>query len=141
MCYLAINGGEFLQFADNLLNKNVGGGVTEADLPVDGNANRVIDIKKECKPLWWYVGLFPLWCKIATVGQANMTERLSEEGDVNDTQSSSPSPQNVNEEVLIPNGREFCIAILFIIFGVISVIAGVGSNLYAQIVIKEEVEE
>ncbi len=139
LCYLAINGSEFLVFADNLLRKktNIGSGVTEADLPVDGDSNRVIDANRSVeaiqsgpKPIWWYLGLFPLWCKIASVGQANMINRLNDEG-----AEVTSAPQDADDEdVTIPNGREFCIAIFFIIFGVIAVFAGVISNVYVQVV-------
>lgn len=141
LCYLAVNGGEFLLFANNLLNKGKqpsgNSDVTEADLPVDGNANQVIithssnpatvEIDSGAKPIWWYIAGFPIWCKVATVGRMNMTARIQQEQEV------SPSPQDVNEEdILIPNTTEFCIAICFVIFGVVAVIAGVGSNVYVQ---------
>ena len=144
LCYLAVNGGEFLMFANNLLNrgkqsKGDGGSsdVTEEDLPVDGNADQVmttyssnpatVEIDSGAKPIWWYIAGFPIWCKIATVGRMNMTTRIQQEQEV------SPSPQDVSEEdILIPNTKEFCIAIFFVIFGVVAAIAGVGSNIYAQ---------
>jgi hypothetical protein len=140
LCYLAVNGGEFLAHANNLLTKNKhqqGSGVTQADLPVDGNANQVmsnatvvVDIESGQKPFWWYLAGFPIWCKIATVGRQNMTRRINQEGEM----SSSTPQDNVSEEnALVPNGREFCIAIFFVIFGLVAVIAGVGSNIYVQI--------
>ena len=137
LCYLAVNGGEFLAFANDLLNKKRqqnGNTVTEADLPVDGNASQVIsrnveeDIFSAFKPFWWYIAGFPIWCRIASVGRTNMIDRISKEGEP------SASPQDVNEDdILLTNGKEFCIAIFFVIFGVISVIAGVGSNIFAQL--------
>ncbi len=147
LCYLAAFGSEFLEFADNLLKKrrpSSGNHVTSADLPVDGDADRVIEthqldgIESGSKPIWWYLGLFPIWCKIASYGQANMLKRLSEEGEVNINNNNNA---DVNEEeILVPNGREFMIAIFFIVFGVIAVIAGVGSNIYVQVVGQSEDE-
>jgi hypothetical protein len=141
LCYLAVNGGEFLTFANGLLKKNKpqqGSGMTEADLPVDGSAGQVIEdnptaveqqIDAACKPIWWYLTGFPIWCRIASIGKANMMTKLSNEG------MGSASPQDISEEdIMIPNGTEFTIAIFFVIFGVIAVIAGVGSNIYAQLV-------
>mmetsp|Transcript_117 Transcript_117/g.163 ORF Transcript_117/g.163 Transcript_117/m.163 type:complete len:421 (+) Transcript_117:288-1550(+) len=137
LCYLAVNGEEFLVFANQLLNKKKEGnssGITEADLPLDGNAGQVIsnnptvEIEDGCKPLWWYIFGFPLWCSIASFGRSNMSDRISREGSDNIT------PQDMSEEdIMVPNGREFSIAIFFVIFGVVAVIAGVGSNLYVQL--------
>ncbi len=137
LCYIAVNGGEFLGFARELLRKKKNksnSGVTEADLPVDGNSDREIsnyssdEIEAGCKPLWWYIFGFPLWCSIASYGESNMRDRISREG------NNTVTPQDVNEEdILIPNGKEFCIAIFFVIFGVVAVIAGIGSNIYVQL--------
>lgn len=136
LCYLAVNGEEFLLFASELLNKKkVGGsGVTEADLPVEGNSDNVIsdrptvEIEAGCKPIWWYIFGFPLWCSIASFGRSNMSDRINREG------NNIATPQDVNEEdILIPNGREFYIAIFFVIFGFVAVIAGVGSNIFVQL--------
>ncbi len=111
--------------------------LSEAELPVDGDATLVItndtsiDIIEEMriKPIWWYICGFPLWCKIAKVGKENMTMRMKLEGDV-----IYDSPDDVNEvDIFLPNGRDFFIAIFFIVFGVVAQVAGLGSIFVDQV--------
>lgn len=137
LCYLGVNGGEFLVFANSLLNRSrrkESNDVSEDDLPVEGRANEIlstedsIEIDSDLKPMWWYIAGFPIWCQIASIGNENMRKKIREEGEV------TSSGEDVSEDdFLIPNGREFFIAIFFVVFGFVSVIAGVASNFYAQI--------
>jgi len=135
LCYLGVFGGEFLTYANNLLRRRQQEGsssITEADLPVDGDASQVmtIQIDEGRKPVWWYIAGFPIWCYIASLGRTNMNSKISRESNMDPR---TAPPQDVSDEdgdVIIPNGTEFTIAIFFVIFGVVAVFAGVGSNIY-----------
>ena len=132
-------------FASSLLNNNKRGNfraVSEVDLPVEGDATRVMsnnnnddninnasaEIDVLPKPIWWYLFLFPLWCKIARIGKDNMNDKIRRDGNL----AVLPNDRN-SDDSLVSSRREFYIAIFFVVFGVVSVIAGVGSNLYVQI--------
>jgi len=34
-----------------------------------------------------------------------------------------------NEDLMVPNGRDYCIAVFFIIFGTVAIVAGLASNI------------
>ncbi len=80
--------------------------------------------------MWWYGLGFPIWCKIARLGRANMNEKIYQNACMS---SGEEAVEGHAEDILDTNGREFCIAIFFVVFGIISVIAGVGSNFYVQL--------
>ena len=53
----------------------------------------------------------------------------------NKVSSNAAYETNAYDEIsMIPNGTDFFIAIFFICFGVLSVIAGVGTNIYVQFI-------
>lgn len=133
LCYLGVNGNAFLEFALKLLGNpsRAGSSVTTADLPVAGSsANMMVpalaSLDEVRKPFWWYLCGFPIWTFIAKVGKNNMDNKVS---------SNAAYETNAYDEIsMIPNGTDFFIAIFFICFGVLSVIAGVGTNIYVQFI-------
>ncbi len=131
LCYLGVNGDAFFTFALNLLGNptTATSSVTTADLPVAGSADNVMvpaiaSLDDVRKPFWWYLFGFPVWTYIARVGKNNMDAKIN---------SHTYHVNAYDEESMVPNGTDFVVAIFFICFGVVSVIAGVGSNVYVQI--------
>lgn len=130
LCYLGVNGEAFFEFALNLLGNpsRSSSAVTMVDLPVAGSSRNVMmqasRSLEECeKPFWWYLLGFPLWTSIASFGKKNMDRNASTSNSTYDTDQDDGT-------TMIPNGVDFCIAIFFICFGLLSVFAGVGSNLF-----------
>ena len=131
LCYLGINGEAFLEFALKLLGNpsDDGSTVTNEDLPIAGNAANVMaptvvsidDIKK---PFWWYLCGFPIWTFIAKIGKKNVDAKV----DPNGSYGSS-----YDEDSMLPNNSDFFIAIFFVCFGLLSMVAGVGSNIFVQL--------
>ena len=132
LVYLGVNGDAFLSFVTDLLGQPMNGpAVTTSDLPLAGDASNImtsdiVGLDSIRKPLWWYLFGFPIWTKIANVGRMNMINKI-------DDASSTYETVAYDENTMLPNGREFCIAIFFICFGVLSAIAGVASNIYVQV--------
>ena len=135
LVYLGVNGDAFLSFAHGLLGNGSGNDtppVTSDDLPLAGNASVIITDTPTStrsfvgvrKPLWWYLCGFPIWTSIASRGKRNMSIKID------DASTYETTAYDID---MIPNRREFGIAIFFICFGVVSVIAGVGSNIYVQL--------
>jgi len=151
--YLAVNGKDFLLFVSNLLEKNNGNtrslsSVTNADLPIAGS--RVVSTNQNdgCKPIWYYLGGFPMWCKIASTGKTNMALMVDDndtgvtpnpyqphvpESQVNDNYVEMKNNAHEDNDLMVPTTREYCIAIFFILFGVLSLVAGVTSNIWIQL--------
>ena len=140
LVYLGVNGDAFLSYAHGLLYKGKKSDVTEADLPVEGDVNQVMptgisrSVENSSKPIWWYVTGFPLWCRIATIGRANMITKLGGDHDSGSPYNALTSPQSTAqdsaEDIITPSGGEFWSSIFFIVFGVVSIIAGLTSNIY-----------
>jgi len=132
LVYLGVNGDAFLSFVAGLLKQpESGGAVTASDLPLAGDANKFMtsepaELDSIRKPLWWYLLGFPVWTKIAHVGRTNMMKKVDDANSAYETAA-------YDENTMVPNGREFFIAIFFICFGVLSAIAGVASNMYVQL--------
>mmetsp|Transcript_28174 Transcript_28174/g.37479 ORF Transcript_28174/g.37479 Transcript_28174/m.37479 type:complete len:453 (-) Transcript_28174:367-1725(-) len=167
LVYLGVNGDGFLsKVNDWLQNYNIkkgnrasqdGGADGDVELPVAGDAAQVMSTGNELpvagqslqmipaptgsKPLWYYIGGFPIWCGIASTGQLNMRNRLSTPAPISARDSSLDSqefdhsdssgelPQN---DVSTPSSGDFAIAIFFIIFGTVAMVAGVASNVYVR---------
>jgi len=144
LVYLGVNGDAFLSYARGLLgmhesDTNSGGDninaapVTQGDLPVAGSSNNVMTVQTSIddvkKPVWWYLLGFPLWTAIAKVGSSNMNMRIG--SDVSSNGNDAPASA-YNEDLMVPNSHDFRVAMFFIVFGVISVVAGVGSNIWVQ---------
>ena len=113
------------------------------------------------KPWWWYPLFIPLWIPIALEGSRGMNERLvaldeefqhpvspiesgAENNTANDAQQTSETttangdndgaPANTDSIPIVDASlRNYGFAIFFIVFGTIALVAGVSSNVYAQI--------
>uniref|UniRef100_A0A7R9ZBJ0 Amino acid transporter transmembrane domain-containing protein n=1 Tax=Pseudictyota dubia TaxID=2749911 RepID=A0A7R9ZBJ0_9STRA len=112
-----------------------------ADLPVAGE-KRTLSMQPDfAKPFWWYLGLFPIWWAIASSGRMGMQEKL---GNMAETQQppspeeGAPADEDTTDHVDVlgdqypPTKGGFCMAIFFILFGVLGVIVGLLSNIAAQ---------
>jgi sodium-coupled neutral amino acid transporter 11 len=152
LVYLGVNGEDFLNSVLGRLerwrgtkdvnNNSGGGGVTEEDLPVDGDASLEIDattssinayesIVSGSKPLWYYLGLFPIWCAIANKGATHLKKKTDAAYAVTGVLAESAP---VDRSLLLPppTKKDYGISLFFVCFGVVSAIAGVMSNLYVQ---------
>ena len=134
ICYLGVFGEDFLDIALDLLKKRHKvrkGRVSHADLPLDGNISCILsidayeEIASLSKPLWWYIGLFPLWCKIAKIGMDNMNDRVSGEAEI-----TKSCDDTTVDDIMVSSGKEFSIAIFFIVFGFVAETVGLGSIFY-----------
>lgn len=127
LCYLGCFGEEFMSMVNSWIGMNDGvNGTSTDELPVAGEAGNVmVTLEHSRKPIWWYLCGFPLWCKIAKVGSNNMHQKLNDE-------SSWVQSDNEND-TLVPSKRDFFVAIFFIIFGAVSLVLGVVSNVYVQL--------
>jgi len=128
--YLGVNGEEFLIMAYRLLGYNYNVEMKKESILVINDTK--LNGKGRCKPFWWYLAGFPIWCKIASRGINNMSKKLSCNELCHET-SLSPSlvheTVNDRDEVLVTSCTEFMMAIFFIIFGIICVFVGVLSNI------------
>eukprot|EP00985_Skeletonema_marinoi_P013724 scaffold6849_cov157-Skeletonema_marinoi.AAC.11 len=151
LVYLGVNGEDFLNSilarlerwrGSKDVNSNSGsGGVTEEDLPVDGDASLEIDattsidayerIVSGSKPLWYYLGLFPIWCAIANKGATHLKKKTDAAFAVTGVSAES-APGDHSLLLPPPTKRDYSIALFFVCFGVVSAVAGVMSNLYVQ---------
>jgi len=152
LVYLGVNGEDFLNSVLGRLerwrgtkdvnNNSGGGGVTEEDLPVDGDASLEIDanstsfnaydsIVSGSKPVWYYLGLFPIWCAIANKGATHLKKKTDAAYAVTGVSAESAV---VDRALLLPppTKKDYAISLFFVCFGVVSAIAGVMSNLYVQ---------
>lgn len=137
LVYLGLHGEEFLALITGALDKHRGGSSNgDIELPVAGDANAVMQApqvtashKELSKPWWWFPLLMPIWCAIASTGSTSMREKLAR----------AQFPQTnlrdslADEDDLVATRRDFCVAIFFVVFGVVAVIAGILSNVYVQL--------
>lgn len=137
LVYLGINGDFFLEYVGSVL-----GGGSKAPIPNpsvrdDGAyTNMNIDVTMQRlagpKPWWWYPLLMPLWIRIASHGSNGMQERLTTL-----TAQHRLSLDNADEylwsETVVPTRGDYFLCIFFVVFGTISLIAGLLSNFIAQI--------
>eukprot|EP00574_Skeletonema_japonicum_P003619 CAMPEP_0201716022 /NCGR_PEP_ID=MMETSP0593-20130828/2084_1 /ASSEMBLY_ACC=CAM_ASM_000672 /TAXON_ID=267983 /ORGANISM="Skeletonema japonicum, Strain CCMP2506" /LENGTH=624 /DNA_ID=CAMNT_0048205695 /DNA_START=83 /DNA_END=1957 /DNA_ORIENTATION=+ len=159
LVYLGVNGDDFLNSvlarldrwrgSKNVNNNSSGGGVTEEDLPVDGDASLEIDattsidayerIVSGSKPLWYYLGLFPMWCAIANKGAMHVKKKTDAAFAVTGVSAES-APGDRSLLLPPPTKRDYSIALFFVCFGAVSAVAGVMSNLYVQYYNLDEVD-
>jgi sodium-coupled neutral amino acid transporter 11 len=152
--YLGVNGDEFLSKVADWVehwrrakgySKSDKSGVTESsDLPVDGDASLELPqnptnidsydrLHAGPKPFWYYIGLFPLWCSVANKGATHTKQKIEA--------SHLPNVAEDDSDVLpAPTNWDFFIALFFVFFGAISMVAGVVSNVYVQWHNLDEVE-
>lgn len=136
---LPVAGDADQRMAGNGDGENEAGQPGPSDLPVAGEKRTLTMQPDFRKPCWWYLGLFPIWWAIASSGRMGMREKL---GDTVEARSSSPEgagdDPDTTEHVDVlgdeypPTKGGFCMAIFFIIFGVLGVVVGLVSNIAVQ---------
>ena len=155
LLYLGVNGEDFLNKIGSWLDHwrrkkgyaTSNNNVSEGDLPVEGNASLEIaqdvdkssyeSIKSGSKPLWYYLLLFPIWTAIANKGASHMRAKIAAANTV-----TGGGVVDESKEVLPPPSKwDFTICMFFILFGAVSLVAGVFSNVYVQMNGLDEVEE
>ena len=104
------------------------------DLPLAGE-RRVIaatdGVGSFSKPFWWYLGGFPIWWAIASTGSNGMRERLSSAAE-GYWDATAEGHKDIENEKYFPTKGGFCLAVFFIMFGVVAAVAGLVSNLVVQ---------
>ena len=104
------------------------------DLPLAGE-RRVIaatdGVGSFSKPFWWYLGGFPIWWAIASTGSNGMRERLSSAAEGHGD-ATAEGHIDIENEKYLPTKGGYCMAVFFIIFGIVAAVAGVVSNLVLQ---------
>mmetsp|Transcript_15111 Transcript_15111/g.32799 ORF Transcript_15111/g.32799 Transcript_15111/m.32799 type:complete len:632 (+) Transcript_15111:106-2001(+) len=150
LVYLGVNGEEFLNKIGGWLDRwrrakgyttasNNNANVSEGDLPVEGNASLEISqdvykfsyesITSGSKPLWYYLGLFPIWTSVANSGANHMQKKIEATNAV----AGGGAMEETMKEVLPPPSKwDFGVSMFFVLFGVVSAVAGVLSNVYVQ---------
>lgn len=139
LAYLGVHGEDVLAWLGEWLHsKNRTSGSTSGDLPVEGNAGTDMQVEEAPstpegpKPWWWNLMLMPIWVMIAKKGSSGMNERLTELGLSHGPLSPSEG-QEGGDEVVTFSKRDACYSIFFIVFGGIALVAGILSNVYAQV--------
>lgn len=146
LVFLGVNGEEFIFSVGGYLDRwrrrdtasirtSASAIVAAGDLPVHGNAslrivqqvdNRTYEgIASIRKPCWYYLGLFPLWMWIANKGAINMQRKI-------DGADYTYTGDSTIDELPHPSTADFLISILFVVFGVVAMVAGVVSNVFVQ---------
>jgi len=146
LAYLGLNGDDFLVWVgpaasrssgDHLKSSDHGG---EVELPVAGDATATMQTQtppeqaaagymQGRKPWWWWPTAMPIWVAIASSGARGCNDFFATHAP---GQQHSPPPEDQGV-VLGPRGSDYVYSIVFIVFGVIAAVAGVLSNIYAQV--------
>ena len=162
LIYFGVNGDAFLAMCSRVISnhaskqtKTDGGAENSSiELPVAGDADQKIADEGQAselpmegehrtmvtdaslsgpKPLWWYFGLFPIWCAIARRGNKGMQLKMEKvEEDRENAHEHDGVDVIANDADYQPSGGGFCMAIFFICFGIIGVVAGITSNVIVQ---------
>ena len=141
LVYLGVNGEEFLNKVGSWLERKGHdrdrAGAAAGDLPVAGDAARemAVDLGRVSydrivaarKPPLYYLGLFPLWTSVAHAGATRMAKKTEAAA------SAAGAAKGPQEVLPPPSGWDFGVCFFFILFGVVSAVAGVGSNIYVQL--------
>jgi hypothetical protein len=133
IAFLGVNGDHFLSWAQNKVDsRHFRKSRRENDndeLPIEGHADQQLyqNSPNGPRPFWWYPMLMPIWCSLASAGEKGMQSIES------DTDSDLASSSNNDVMSHYPTTVDYIIAIFFIIFGTIAMVAGVGSNIYVQV--------
>jgi len=151
LVYLGCNGESFLDKVGGWVDAwrrskgyttNSGGTdrVSEDDLPMEGDATLELaraaftyaSIRDGSKPLWYYLFLFPWWCSIANYGAERMDKKVAATTALS---NSSPMPEDDGSKETLPppTNWDFTVMVFFILFGLVSAIAGVVSNVSVQL--------
>jgi len=155
LVYLGVNGEAFLNMTGGWLDRwrrekgyatsSNNTGVSDGDLPVEGNASLEMSqdvdsfsyesITSGSKPLWYYLGLFPIWTSVAHNGATHMQKKIEAQGAV-----AAGGAENESKEVLPPPSKsDFAVMLFFVLFGIVSAVAGVLSNIWVQMYDLDEV--
>ena len=123
IAFLGVNSQEFLEWAASLLPKDLQAveHTVQSDLELPNHPT----IPKGRKPIWWYLFAFPIWCRICEIACEGMEKRLN---------TDQYKPDLSNEDILLPppTNRDFLMAIFFIVFGLVALVAGLVSNVVVQ---------
>jgi len=136
LVYLGINGGYFLEYVGAMLGGSgspsvASEGEEAAYSNMDTDPSLTINRLSGPKPWWWYPLLMPLWVRIASHGSNGMQDRLTALAAQH--QLSLNSEQYLGTETVIPTREDYFLSIFFIVFGTISLIAGLVSNFIAYV--------
>jgi len=141
LAYLGVHGEAFLAWLSHVVDgtpNELSGGTSDSnDLPLEGDAQaNMEDVVITTplagpKPWWWFPTLMPIWVMIAKKGSAGMNQRLAEFG-VNRAPLPTGEPP-VGYEVVPFRQRDAWFSIFFIVFGTVTLVAGILSNLYVQV--------
>ncbi|CAJ1932432.1 unnamed protein product [Cylindrotheca closterium] len=138
LVYLGINGDFFLEYVGSVLDGSNPSTPPDASTDDDGAyTNMAVDPSSTAqrlsgpKPWWWYPLLMPLWVRIASHGSNGMQERLA--GLAAQHRLSLNNEDYLGTETVIPTKRDYFLSIFFIVFGTISLIAGLLSNFVAYV--------
>jgi len=103
-------------------------------LPVAGQARilSTIDYHVGAKPWWWWLLGFPVWYSIAFKGMQGMHESCSEVNNQEPCFQLHDPPVGLGDDEILsnPKGRDYFLAVVFIIFGVTALIAGLTANIW-----------
>ena len=158
LCFLGLNGEEFLAKVNDWVSnwritkgysKSETSGVTESsDLPVEGNAslelpqnpsnvNAYENITSGPKPALYYLGLFPFWTSVANLGASHTQKKINAHDLAADVNGNADESSDVLPS---PSNWDFFVCFFFVLFGFLTLIAGVFSNVYVQMTNLDEVE-
>jgi len=148
MVYLGVNGEHFMEWTNNMLDthRSKRGKKLDSDgieLPVAGDANQQMQASQasssnpnvyaeSSKPWWWFPALMPIWCALAMTGRQAMKEKLDDH-EVTEFHVTVTAEEENESATMHPTTRDYLVSIFFIVFGVIGMIAGLGSNIYVQV--------
>lgn len=147
LLFLGLHGDEFLQMVTGSLEKRKASDHATGDieLPVAGDANTTMQTEQATdsprgmkKPWWWFPLLMPIWCAIASTGSTTLQAKLDQTGvdfspPTNAVAEEAKAPGEGEDDDLEAHKKDFCVAIFFVVFGVVAVVAGILSNVYVQI--------
>jgi len=150
LVYLGVNGESFLNMVGSWVDRwrrkrgyatssNGEPNVSENELPVEGNASLGMSHDAErfsyesivsgSKPIWYYLGLFHMWTSIANKGSTSMRKKI----EAADIVAGRGDSHEEKELLPPPSKRDFSICLFFILFGVMSAVVGVVSNVWVQL--------
>lgn len=140
LVFLGVHGDEFLEMITSSVGSRQQKPNNGGELPLEGDATAEMQsglvsssYKEMSKPWWWYPLLMPIWCSIASFGSTTMRAKMAESGVDFDAPSQEGSKEVDVEDEPLANRRDFCVAIFFIVFGVVAVVAGLSSNVVMQL--------
>ena len=122
LAFLGVNCHEFLEWAGSLLPPRQCIDVqhtVQSDLTLPNHPH----IPKGRKPIWWYLFGFPIWCHICEIACEGMHSRLSVD---------QYKPEGGENLLPPPTKYDFLVAMFFVVFGLVALVAGLISNVVLQ---------